>query len=111
MVSRKLNPIGALIVSSGCGCVLLALKATSSGNKILSALLPKNEPPISNLALLPKIIPAGLIRKRLALPLALIKPSILEILPPVTREKILSISTALLKKASPLVGTEKSEKL
>ena len=82
-----------------------------SGNKRLSAVLPKNEPPRFNLALFPKIIPAGLIKNKLALPLAPSKPSIDDILPPVTREKIFSISTALLKKAAPLVGTEKSWKL
>jgi len=82
-----------------------------SGKTILSAVLPKNEPPISNLAFSPKIIPAGLIRNKFAVPFALSIPSILEILPPVTREKILTTSAELLKKACPNVGTENSVKL
>lgn len=48
---------------------------------------------------------------KLALPLARIKPSMLEILPPVTLDKILVMSGELLKKACPLLGTENSPKL
>ena len=55
---------------------------------------------MSNLAPSPKIIPAGLIKIKLALPLARIKPSMLEIFPPVTLMKILEISLALSKNAS-----------
>ena len=63
---------------------------------------------MSNLAPSPKIMPAGLIRNRLALPLARIKPLMLEIFPPVTRLKISEILLALLKKASFPAPTEKS---
>ena len=63
---------------------------------------------MSKRAFSPKIIPAGLIKNKLALPLARIAPSILEILPPVTRLKILEILDELSKNASFPVGTEKS---
>ena len=107
-LSRKPKPIGSLTVSIGCAEESLALNCISSGNKILSAVLPINEPPTSSLAFSPKIIPAGLTKNRLALPFALIAPSMFDILPPVTREKIFSIACALLKKASFPVPTEKS---
>ena len=58
-----------------------------------------NEPPISKLAFSPKTIPLGLIRNKLAVPLARIKPSILEIELPVIRLKIFSIANPLSKKA------------
>ena len=73
-------------------------------NLIFSAVVPKNEPPIFNEAFLPKIIPFGFIKNILALPLALIIPSILEIEFPVTLVKMFSTELALLKKASPEVG-------
>ena len=109
-LSLKFKPIGALIVNKGGLSKSVALNSPSS-NKKLSAVLPKNEPPISNLAFGPKRIPAGLSRNKLALPLARSNPSIFEMLPPVTREKILAISAALLKNAEPSVATEKSLKL
>ena len=56
-------------------------------------------------------MPAGLIKNKFAPPLARINPSILEIFPPVTLEKMLTISVALLKKASLPIGTENSPKL
>ena len=56
-------------------------------------------------------MPAGFIKNKFAAPLARMNPSILEIFPPVTREKMLTTSLALLKKASLPVGTENSPKL
>ena len=49
---------------------------------MLSAVVARKDPPISNRAFSPKIIPLGLIRNKLALPLASIKPSISEAEPP-----------------------------
>ena len=102
--------MGALIVNKGGLSTSVALNSPS-GNKILLAVLPKNEPPIFNCASSPKIIPAGLIKNKFALPLARIKPSIVETFPPVTRLRIFAILSALLKKASLPVDTEKSWKL
>ena len=90
---------------------LVALNSPCSPNLIPSAVEARKEPPISSRALAPKTIPLGLRKNKLAVPLARINPSILEILPPVTRVIMLSIVVALLKKASPPVGTENSEKL
>src|ERR687886_1424409 len=56
-------------------------------------------------------MPLGLRKNRLAVPLARRSPSILETELPVTRLKIFSICKALLKNASPPVGTENSLKL
>src|SRR5919202_4624634 len=56
-------------------------------------------------------MPLGLRKNRLAVPLARSNPSILETELPVTRLKIFSIRKALLKNASPAVGTENSLKL
>ncbi len=105
------NPTGTLIVNKGVPWGFLALKKLPSAKTTLSAVLARNDPPIFSLALRPKIIPFGLIRNKLAVPFARIKPSILEIDPPVTRLKICWISIALLKKAVPPVGTENSWKL
>src|SRR5919199_2360113 len=56
-------------------------------------------------------MPLGLRKNRLAVPLARSNPSILETELPVTRLKIFSICKALLKNASPPVGTPNSLKL
>ena len=109
-LSPKPKPIGTSTVSIDSDSGAIALNSPS-GNKILLAVLPKNEPPIFKLAFSPKTIPAGLIKNKLALPLALIAPSISDKEPPVTLENILLILSALLKKASLPVGTEKSWKL
>ena len=60
------------------------------------------------LAFSPNKIPAGLIKNKLAVPLASINPSILEIFPPVTLEKMLLILSELLNVAEPPLGTQKS---
>ncbi len=72
---------GALVVSSEVP------KMVPSANLRLLAVVARNEPPIFNEALGPKIMPFGLSRNRFA-PLAWIKPLILEIDPPVTRVRI-----------------------
>ena len=74
-------------------------------------MLTKNEPPIFKLAFFPNTIPAGFIKNKLALPDVLIKPSISEIFPPVTRLIILTTLVELLKLAEPPVGIENSLKL
>jgi len=66
----------------------VALNDVPSAKLMLLAVVPRNEPRIFRLAFGPKIMPLGLRRNRLALPLALIKPSMLEIDPPVTRVKM-----------------------
>jgi hypothetical protein len=58
------------------------------GKIILLAVLPINEPEISNLALGPKIIPLGLIKKRLAFPNTPNVPNKREGLFPITRLKM-----------------------
>ena len=110
-LSLKPKPMGILTSNNGGACGLLALNSISPSNNKLSVVLAKNEPPRLSLAFSPKIIPLGLIRNKLAAPLALIKPSIDEILLPVTRLKMLAISLALLNTAEPNVGTENSSKL
>ena len=75
------------------------------------AVLATNEPPTFKLACCPKTIPLGLRKNRLAVPDALINPSILEISPPVTRLKMFCISNPLLNEAVPPVGTENRWKL
>ena len=54
------------------GCV--ALNSISSPNTTLSAVVAKNEPPTSRDAFSPNTIPAGLIKNKFAVPLALINP-------------------------------------
>ena len=88
-----------------------ALKIPRSPNPIALAVVATKEPPIFNEASRPKIIPEGLIKNRLAVPLARIIPSILDTDPPVTRLIMFAISAALLKKAVPPVGTENCWKL
>ena len=105
------KPTGTLIVNRGSIVLSPALKVVPSAKTTLLALLPKNAPPISNRALAPNTMPLGLIKIKLALPLALIKPSIFDTSLPVTRPTILLISVALLKKAVPPVSTENSPKL
>ena len=105
------NPGVTLIVSSGGAWGLVALKVLPLENLKLLAVVAENEPPISNRAFCPKIIPLGFIKNRLALLKLRINPSILEANPPVTLVMIFSISKALLKEAVPLVGTENSLKL
>jgi hypothetical protein len=77
-----------LMVSRGVAWGAAALKEVPSAKLMLLAVVPKNDPPIFRLALGPKIIPLGLIKNKLAVPLAWIKPSMLETEPPVTRVKI-----------------------
>jgi len=105
------NPIGTLIVNKGVVLVLTPLNSVPSANLILLAVVPINEPPIFKLASLPNMIPLGLSKNKFAVPLAWIKPSMLETLPPVTRLKIFWISGALSKSAEPLLGIENWLKL
>jgi hypothetical protein len=63
----------------------LAGNSLPSLNLKLLAVLAKNEPPILKRALDPMIIPLGLSKNKLAIPLVLINPSMLEIELPVTR--------------------------
>ncbi|BAY42429.1 hypothetical protein SAMD00079811_00060 [Scytonema sp. HK-05] len=75
-----------LIVSKGEGASgLVALKKPILPNWIAFAVVATNEPPTFKLAFGPKIIPFGLSRNTLAEPLARMKPSMLDIDPPVTR--------------------------
>lgn len=80
--------MGTLIESKEGAVGLVALNSLPSANLILEAVEPRNEPPIFNWAFWPKIIPLGLIKNKLAVPFALIKPSILDIFLPVTRLNI-----------------------
>jgi hypothetical protein len=80
--------MGTLTVSNGGAFGSAAEKKLPSSNITLSALVAKKDPPIFNLALGPKTMPAGLTKNRFAAPLARINPSILDILPPVTRLRI-----------------------
>ena len=102
------KPVGVLTVNKGDVVKSLVPKIVPSSKITLSAVLPKKEPPICIRAFAPKLIPLGLIKIKLALPLACNSPSILEIELPVTRPTIFSISPALLKYAVLPVGTENS---
>ena len=73
------------MVSSGVVKGAVALKDVPSAKLTALAVLPTNEPPIESEALGPKLIPLGLSRNRLAVPLARSNPSMLEIVPPFTR--------------------------
>jgi hypothetical protein len=86
--SRNLKPIGMLIINKGGVLGFVALNSVPLAKIILLALVAKNEPPISREAFSPNIIPLGLIRNKLATPLAFRIPLISEIELPVTREKI-----------------------
>ena len=90
------KPIGTLTVSKEVLEGVTVLNSESSANFSLLAVLAINEPPISNRAFLPKTMPDGLIKNRLALPLVRISPSILDIDCPVTRLIIFLICGALL---------------
>ncbi len=80
------KPIGTLTVSSGVVVWgFVALNKVPSAKLRLVAVLAKKDPPIFSAALEPKVIPFGLIRNKLAVPLARIKPSILDSEEPVTR--------------------------
>ena len=85
------KPTGILTVNKGGSWGLMALNSLPSENLILLAVLPMKEPPTSKEALGPKIMPLGLIKKRLALPKLRIKPSMLETEFPVTRLIIFSM--------------------
>ncbi len=63
-------------VSNGGVSGLVALNKLPSAITKLSALLAKNEPPIFNWAFGTKIMPLGLRKNKLAVPLARIKPPI-----------------------------------
>ena len=103
--------MGTLMVSNGWASLAVALNFTPFSKTILLAVVEKNEPPMSRRALGPNIIPLGLSKNRLALPLAPINPSMLEMFPPVTRVIMLLMLAALLNNASLPVGTENSRKL
>ncbi len=105
------SPIGTLTFSNGGASGLVALKKLPLSNLILPAVLPIKEPPMFKRALGPKTIPLGLIKNRLALPLARRMPSILEMFAPVTREKMWLMVAALSKKAVLPVLRENSWKL
>ncbi len=79
------RPIGTLIVSKGVAWWAVALNSVPSAKVRLLAVLARKEPPMFSDALEPKIIPLGLSKNRLAVPLAWIVPSILEVDEPVTR--------------------------
>ncbi len=83
------NKAEGLTVSKGEGASgFEALKNPRLPNPRAFAVVATKEPPIFKLAFLPKIIPDGLSKNRFAVPLARIKPSILEIDPPVTRVRM-----------------------
>jgi hypothetical protein len=103
--------MGTLMVSRDGEEGVVALNSVPSANFTALAVLPRNEPPMFNWASEPKIIPLGLSKNRLAVPLVRIKPLIFETDPPVTRPIMFSTSKALLKNAEPPVGTENSLKL
>ena len=105
------KPTGILTVSNGVAPGLAALNPLPSANSILSAVVLINEPPRSSAAFSPNTIPLGLIKNKSAVPLARNKPSISEMLPPVTRLMMFSIVVALLKKTVSPVPTENSSKL
>ncbi|BAZ26476.1 hypothetical protein NIES4073_73840 [Kalymmatonema gypsitolerans NIES-4073] len=91
------TPKGTVTVSNGGAVGFVALNCLPSPKFKLLAVLPTNEPPISNEALGPKIIPLGLSKNRLAFPSTPSFPKIFEAFVPVTRLKIFSIPAGLLK--------------
>lgn len=73
------KPTGALTVNKDVVWGVLALYSNPKANLILEAVVTKKDPPISKRAFFPNTIPLGLIRNRLAVLLALINSSMLEI--------------------------------
>ncbi len=63
----------------------IVLKKVPSAKLRRLAVVPRNEQPMLRVALSPKIIPLGLSKNKLAVPLALSTPSMLETDRPVTR--------------------------
>ena len=101
--------MGTLSVKVGEG--FWAENSVPSEKRILWAVVPTKEPPISKIALGPKIIPLGLRKNKLADPWVDNIPSIKEGLFPVIRLIILSMATPFLKMARLPVGIEKFLKL
>jgi hypothetical protein len=106
---RNCRPVGTLMDRSGE--VLIALKLWPSANLIAWAVVARKEPPRLSWALGPKRMPEGLSRKRLAWPWVLIRPSIAEVWPPVTRLKMFWTVGSLLKMALLPAGRENWLKL
>ena len=107
------SPRGAVTVNREGLSSGSTLNCPSSPKLMLLAVVAKKEPLTLKAEFWPKIIPAGLIKNRLAASV-LIRPSILEKFPPVTRLKIFSMFGALAdsrKFASPPEGIENFAKL
>ena len=102
--------MGLIVSRAGCSGFVV-LKKPCLPKPIALAVVAINEPPIFNWAFAPKIIPLGLIKNKLVVPLVFIIPSILETVLPVTRLKIFLILGRLLKKAVSPLRTENFSKL
>ena len=94
------KPMGAVMVNNGGAWGFVVLNFKPFSNRMLWAVVAKNEPPKSKWAFCPKIMPLGFIRKRLALPKTPRVPKILEALLPVTLVKIFCIPVGLVKYAA-----------
>lgn len=90
---QNCKPMGALTVSKGAAPGLMAEKVLPPVNKILSAVLAKNDPGRERVAFSPKRMPCGLIKNRsgagVLLSCKTVSPPLMkDSLPPVTRPMI-----------------------